>query len=146
MKSSKLETSLVDSLAFLREFSWLFNCANIKIFEVLDTWPIEWLQFIERLESVSQLKQILNGQVEPNLFPSFIESFVSRRNTALANLTASIFKNGVYQDEQSLTISEQLKRGMSVKKQHEVIQFSNHIFGVLKYNKYVPNFIHKSSL
>ena len=111
---------------YLGNYSWIFNYSNVKIMQEKHKWPSEWSDFIHHT-SVLDLKQIFKS--EASNCPYFVKDFVKKRNSLL-NEFETIFisdtKNPVTElgkEKEQQIIWNQLKRGMNIKKQHEVLMF-----------------------
>ena len=138
MSNEDLEKALVEAVQFAAEFSWLFNFANVKILQVMDDWPQDWVEFLQSVKSPDELKSTFVGH-SLNDRPEFVRCFVERRNDILSKLLDVVLSDDVDDvdvsnddDEATLKISQDLKRGMTPKKLHEVEKFSRHIFRRVK--------------
>ena len=134
MSNEDLEKALVEAVQFAAEFSWLFNFANVKILQVMDDWPQDWVEFLQSVKSPDELKPTFVGD-NLNDKPEFVRCFVERRNDILSKLLDVVLSDDVDDvdvsnddDEATLKLSQDLKRGMTPKKLHEVEKFSRHIF------------------
>ena len=136
---------LFHSCQFLNEFSWLFNFANIKIFQQINNWPDEWNKFMITLSSPDQLKDILLGKISSKIVPSFVTSFVERRRKLVNDLQSALFDLDIQRSDPEAGVPENLKRGMTRKKQHEVALFSEHIHQQIK-NKWYEITEHTNTL
>ncbi len=101
---------------FLSQHSWLFAFSNVRILLNLDSIPDHWADFMVET-SVNQLKSVLAGEF-PDYVPDFVRDFVRSRNSFVKKLERCVQKasQSVKRDE----LSNELKKGMSLKKQHEV--------------------------
>jgi hypothetical protein len=123
MSDSELRNVLIEAVKFLTEYCWLFNFANIKIFQVLESWPKNWTDFLKTIQSPDELKDVFSGKAGSKTVPAFVENFVCRRNVILSKLIGAIFTDEEEMtDVEACVISENLKRGMNPKKQLEVVQ------------------------
>ena len=110
---------------YLKKHSWIFNYSNVKIMQERHRWPKEWCDFIHKT-STSDLKKIFNG--DDSEVPNFVKEFVDERNSLLHKVEALIVGDYIPLQENHKDASEyrrrmnQIKRGMSVKKQHEVLR------------------------
>ena len=127
MKNPKLVNVLLEANNFLSEFCWLFNFANINVFQEIDQWPTEWKDFLQNVSPIDKLKDImLNKSNHQSKVPFFVQTFVMRRNVLKVSLLDQIFETEV-SVLKNLEIPDDLRRGMTPKKQHEVAKFSQHI-------------------
>ena len=143
--TEKLIIILYQSCQFLNEFSWLFNFANIKIFQHINNWPDEWNQFLQTLSSPDQLKDIFLDKISSKKVPSFVMSFVDRRTKLVKDLQSALFHLDIQRSDPEAGLPESLKRGMTRKKQHEVALFSEHIHQQIK-NKWYEITVHTNTL
>ena len=110
---------------YLTKHLWLFNYSNVKIMQEKNKWPKEWYDFIHET-SVIELKEVFKTEAS-NSCPTFVKFFVKTRNSLLAKLESILV--GVIETPNSKSVIEekqlwnQLKRGMNLKKQHEVLMF-----------------------
>ena len=119
---------LTETSNFLDELSWLFNFPNINIFQEIEQWPEPWTSFLQSLSTPQELKEILLGNYcENEKVPKFVRDFVNKRTTLLTSLVKILLDNNETKSEVPNNVPEELRRGMTPKKQHEVTHFSQHV-------------------
>ena len=116
---------------YLSKYSWIFDYSNVKIMQEKQKWPSEWYDFIHQT-SVTNLKQIFKN--EDTNCPSFVRDFVTKRDDLVKNFeslfitTVQDFENRNSENKTDYKRKwNQLKRGMSMKKQHEVLRHCDEI-------------------
>eukprot|EP00092_Neocalanus_flemingeri_P008373 GFUD01009029.1.p1 GENE.GFUD01009029.1~~GFUD01009029.1.p1 ORF type:complete len:448 (-),score=110.48 GFUD01009029.1:124-1467(-) len=108
------------SVKFLAAYSWIydFKVTNILSDNILETIPIDWFEFLKKLTTEDFNDIFINQEVTTNL-PSNVKNFIE---------TYNLLKNPVKKCSLSnSSLSFKQKRGINLKKEHEIINFANFI-------------------
>jgi len=137
-----LVEALTETSNFLNELCWLFNFPNINIFQEIEKWPESWTTFLQSLSSPQELKEIvLEGCCDNEKVPKFVKDFVQTRNSLMTSLVKILLDCNETSSEVPNNVPEELKRGMTPKKQHEVNHFSHHVHEQLQRSVRTPEIL-----
>ena len=120
---------LKDMCHFLKTYEWFFNFSNIDILQESEKWCPQWMEIFQTtpLESAKNFFQSPNGA--HNTIPQLVRDFVQQRNRVVQDFEKRYIE--VRQSEGE--VRPRLKKGLSPKKEHEVVKFgafiNTHISG-----------------
>ena len=105
---------------FLSDFAWMFNFSNVSVLKHEANFPPEWKSFIQET-NVSKLKEILSCGLSD--CPDFVRAFATCRKELQERLSDTLISESDLQPKGNVLKPNKFKRGMSLKKQHEVSRF-----------------------
>eukprot|EP00093_Oithona_nana_P009335 09335.XXX_203597_202326_1 [CDS] Oithona nana genome sequencing. len=90
---------------FLKNYQWLFNFSNLDILQEHKKWPQEWMTFF---------------QID---VPFFVEQFIQQRNDVVRDFETRYVET----ISNEVEVQPRMKKGLSPKKEHEVVKFGSFI-------------------
>lgn len=111
---------LEDSVSFLTKYSWIydFKVTNILSEKILEKIPSDWLGFLKGLTIEDFNEVFLNTEKTKNV-PEEIANFIESYRMLKTPITKHPLSNH--------SLSNMQKRGINLKKEHEIVNFANFI-------------------
>jgi len=111
---------LEDSVKFLTKYSWIydFKVTNILSDKILEEIPSDWLGFLKSLTIEDFNDVFLNTEKIKNV-PEEIANFIESHRMLKTPITKCTLSNH--------SLSNMQKRGINLKKEHEIVNFANFI-------------------
>jgi len=112
--------NLGESVKFLRKYSWIydFKVTNILSDNILETIPKEWGEFLNSL-TIEAFNDIFIHQKATEMLPAEVQNFIEYYKRIEMSFKKSPLSNS--------SLSYRQKKGVKVKKEHEIVNFANFI-------------------
>jgi len=110
---------------FLKSYEWLFNFSNLDILQEHKKWPQEWMTFFQStpLQSAKQIFQLEPDDECKVDVPFFVEQFIQQRNDVVHDFETRYVET----ISNEVEVQPSMKKGLSPKKEHEVVKFGSFI-------------------
>ena len=110
---------------FLIRYEWLFNFSNLDVLQEQKKWPQEWMTFFQStpLKSAKQIFQLEPGNQCKVDVPFFVEQFIQQRNDVVRDFETQYVETITNKVE----VQPTMKKGLSPKKEHEVVKLGSFI-------------------